>query len=235
MKIICDGKFTIPLFHGTSSLFVDSILKHGLGARNPVEEMRVLPFLKHAYELCEQLFASDVETPWNTWKFVVKAMIDQKITNGGFNFRHGETYLTSSRDAAVRYAVTNPLGSEVLSMAARLYRMIKEHDQKRLSDPEFKESPVLQVLDKEARLILVEVFDVNIHDLEGEAGKNLRQIIDTMEVSEGKDVKNFEISQCNFKLNKSIAADQLRLYEIVLIKRDQIFPKYELRALEITH
>ena len=35
-------QLTIDLFHGTSSLFLDSILSHGLGGINPVKDWKIL-------------------------------------------------------------------------------------------------------------------------------------------------------------------------------------------------
>lgn len=39
------GRLNISLFHGTSSLFVNSISKMGLGGKNPNEELKTLDLL----------------------------------------------------------------------------------------------------------------------------------------------------------------------------------------------
>lgn len=61
MKPVENGAITFPLYHGTSSLFVDSIRKLGLGARNPIAEYGVVHFLESIYRICEELFADDDE------------------------------------------------------------------------------------------------------------------------------------------------------------------------------
>ncbi len=42
MQILRDGKLTIPLFHGTNELFLDSIQRYGLGGRNIIQELASL-------------------------------------------------------------------------------------------------------------------------------------------------------------------------------------------------
>ncbi len=37
-----DGYLTIPLYHGTSTIFWDSIKTHGVGGRNMIKEWQVL-------------------------------------------------------------------------------------------------------------------------------------------------------------------------------------------------
>ena len=40
-SVVKDGRLTVPLFHGTSSFFYDSIRSGGLGGRNVVEDMGI--------------------------------------------------------------------------------------------------------------------------------------------------------------------------------------------------
>lgn len=44
-----DGTLNIHLYHGTSTLFLDSILKHGLAGVNPVKEWELV-------ELCNEVY-----------------------------------------------------------------------------------------------------------------------------------------------------------------------------------
>src|SRR5260370_10457250 len=39
--LVSNGKLTVPLFHGTSTLFYQSILETGLGARSIVEDLKL--------------------------------------------------------------------------------------------------------------------------------------------------------------------------------------------------
>ena len=52
MKIVNNkGELILNLYHGTSGLFLQSILEHGLGGRNPIDEMNVIDLAGELYEL----------------------------------------------------------------------------------------------------------------------------------------------------------------------------------------
>src|ERR1044071_6013102 len=88
-----ENHLTIDLFHGTSTLFMDSIIQNGLGGINPVIEWKLLELSKEVYELSEQHLQE-------TKLFKVSSTSFKKMTeqsNGGsFNFQHGDTYLSPS-------------------------------------------------------------------------------------------------------------------------------------------
>jgi hypothetical protein len=46
MQIIKDGRLMIPLYHGTSTLFLDDILTNGLGAASPIEKYGIIETLE---------------------------------------------------------------------------------------------------------------------------------------------------------------------------------------------
>ena len=52
-EIIQNGRLSIPLYHGTPTLFVDSIANHGLGGMNPVKEWSLLELAKEVLLLSE--------------------------------------------------------------------------------------------------------------------------------------------------------------------------------------
>lgn len=56
---------------------------------------------------------------------MISAMIDDRVTNGGFNFRYGRVYCTGDQRKAVNYA-SNPCGSELVSEAAKLLSAVRE-------------------------------------------------------------------------------------------------------------
>lgn len=101
----------IPLYHGTSSLFLGSIIRSGLGGLNPIAEWHLLEFARLIYPLVEKHVSTRDD-------FVVKAqtfrfMVEQK--SAAMNFQHGDTYLSPSLSTAVRYAVNKRYGSELLT------------------------------------------------------------------------------------------------------------------------
>lgn len=107
-----NGLLEIPLYHGTSSHYLDSIKKFGLGGVRDemLFDKRVLS------ALADRLSDPSNKTEW--WELnsiFVEPMLEQRITGGGFNFRYGGTYLTPSRFTASRYATSNRMGSEYIS------------------------------------------------------------------------------------------------------------------------
>lgn len=112
------GRLEIPLYHGTSSYFLSQIKEHGLGGcrDQKIFDEKVLSNLANALDNNQNA------TEW--WEFnsyIVRAMIDQRVTGGGFNFRYGNTYLTPSTSTAYRYATSNCLGSEFLTTIYQAY------------------------------------------------------------------------------------------------------------------
>lgn len=84
--IIEYGVFKIPLFHGTSTLFWESIQTHGLGGMNPIEVYSVRAFVQEAFEFCELVLSGDEE--WEAYKFSPHWLIDQERFSDNANFQH---------------------------------------------------------------------------------------------------------------------------------------------------
>lgn len=106
------GKLKISLFHATSTLFLNSILENGLAGRNVILEWKILDMAKRVYELSEQYLSESNTFIRSSDSF--KKMVEQS-NNGGFNFQHGQTYVSASKSTVIRYALSNLYGSEILS------------------------------------------------------------------------------------------------------------------------
>ena len=104
-------KVSFPLYHGTSSLFLDSIIKVGVGGTNPIADWGVLEFAKELYPLVEQHLSHVDGHMAKCASF--KLMVQQK--SEALNFQHGDSYLSPAKSTAIRYAVNNRYGSEMLT------------------------------------------------------------------------------------------------------------------------
>jgi hypothetical protein len=225
MQLVKDGVLTIPLFHGTSSLFADSILQNGLGARNPIQELRVISFLQRLCDTCESIIPTDPR--WLKMKWLVEQMIGQENTL----FRHGLAFLSPSRITAVRYAASNPFGSEAISTCATLYQLLAESGRECVLHSEPSTFPIVELLRKPASPVLVEASDVRVSELQGERGQSAQEVVDTMEeLASSLDMKFFQLvsQQSNFSLTRPIKASRLRLYDIKVTNYDPAFPEYHL-------
>jgi hypothetical protein len=174
--LIQEGKLTFLLYHGTSSLFIESIQTFGLGAKNPIKELGVVAFLERLYTLCEQLFPEDNE--WIQRRIVVQPMIRQEVTSGGWNFRHGSSYLTPSRSSAVGYSLSNPFGSEIISQAYWLYKKISSTASSELCGIPVPESSILDLFLSKPEPYLVTVSNVPLESLESENGGPAEEVFE---------------------------------------------------------
>jgi hypothetical protein len=109
-----------PLYHGTSTIWRESIERHGLGGKRIVEELNAIAFYQRAIGFLESLPA-DARPPL-LWQ--MELLATQDLTSSG-NFRHGDgVYLTPSRFTALSYARTNAFGSEIVSNCHATYQLI---------------------------------------------------------------------------------------------------------------
>ncbi|WP_227936027.1 hypothetical protein [Alkalihalobacillus deserti] len=117
MQLIKDGLLMIPLFHGTSTLFLDEILSKGLGGVNPIIKYNIMATL-------EKLVQKGYEyLPKSEQRYLAISNMKLKQTVG--NFRYNGVYLSPSKITAVKYS-RNRYGSELITHTVDLYLFLKE-------------------------------------------------------------------------------------------------------------
>lgn len=115
-----DELFPLSLYHGTSTWFLPDILRHGVGVLNVHESLRSRDFLREVWSLRLELAdAQGRETLLQFPGSMIAHMIEDRVSDGGFNFRYGQFYCTADERKAVSYAA-NEFGSELISEAAKL-------------------------------------------------------------------------------------------------------------------
>lgn len=101
-SVVVDGVLRLPLFHGTSSLWLDSIERNGLGgAWPPIQEAKAL-----LGKILDRI-------PLSERDLGAEKMVLQE--EGFTNWQHGQVYFSLAFGDAERYARSNALGSELLS------------------------------------------------------------------------------------------------------------------------
>lgn len=173
-----NGELLIPLYHGTSSLFSDSILEFGLGSINPIEQFSVRPFMRSLFDLSEALRRND--RSWHDSKYVVQWMLDQEVFETGANFQHGQTYLSPSRRSAVGYALTNRFGSELLTQTYRLFRWLMENKANLLTEMQLDRHPVAKLFKSKPEPILITACQVNLSHLAAEDGGSVEPVVEEL-------------------------------------------------------
>jgi hypothetical protein len=165
MRIVRNGKVAIPLYHGTSTLFLASIRKYGLGGRNPIEKLRALEFYAMLAWLCELHLRED--TSWGISRILARDILRRTTRTG--NWRYGGVYLTPCRHRAVTHACA--YGSELITLAAALFRRLKDKGVDELRSPFFEMSKLPAFFKKPGKPLLIEIEGVRVAHLRSEDGQ----------------------------------------------------------------
>jgi hypothetical protein len=176
MNLVIDGVLTRDLYHGTSSISLGSIAEHGLGGRNPVEDLDLLPFVKALRGIAQVTILRSLSDE-ECWPMEI---ID-RITEGAsshLNWRYGQTYLTASRAQARSYA--RPEGSEIVFAAKWLYERIKHHDQEAVRELGAKYSSALSRLTLTGDPVVIKASSVPITQLRSETGGDAIPVIELL-------------------------------------------------------
>ena len=233
MLVADNGQMLISLYHGTSKIFLDLIQESGLGAKDPNIMFKSHELLTEMFNLEGWNWSDDPEL--SVMALPIRSIVDQSVSGGGFNFRHGNTYLTPSKLTAIRYALTNRLGSELLSTTISLFDRLKVRDEGKACEVASKYPIISGLLSLEHQPLLVEALQVPIRGLRSEQGDAPEVVIEQInKFTDGIDPKLFHVvcQQCNFELIHPLPADNLRYYEIEWHNSDLNSPKCSLRPIE---
>lgn len=158
----------MPLYHGTTNLFVDSIKEHGLGGLNPVEEWDLASIYRALFEVADKKFRG--ASSWEKVRKKASYIAYQTNSSDGlnYNFRHGSVYLTPIRKLAFDYANLKE-GSELLSYLKGLALYLiqqKEHEEVNNILP----MRVANILSKSYQPVLLRLESVALTEIEPENG-----------------------------------------------------------------
>jgi hypothetical protein len=213
--LVVDGKLTVPLYHGTSTIFHDSIAENGLGGRNIVEELRLPAIVHRLLEYEEQL---QTYPSWVVEKRLLLKIADDPSQNlsghFGFNFRYGGTYVTPSRQTGARYALFNKCGSEALSSTIKILEALLAQLPTLASDEHF--SRAVAFASKPGRPMLIEAYEVPVTSLRAEQGGSCGAVLEQIERAlADPEIYDTMVQQDNFELLRPVPASQLRFTKIV--------------------
>ena len=221
-----------PLYHGTSTLFLESIAQHGLGGWDPIKEWRVLECLRKVLPIAErhagrsEIILSHIGN--------ARSMAEQ--VNAGLNFQHGSVYLSPSKETAVRYACGKKKGSELISrtvlLIEELVRLNVEDVVKGLFH-EFPEVFYLQDIDAAPVLICIPQLDPDM--LLSERGESPADNLANIRHNQVSIPDNWEqvSQQLNFRLTQPVPVDELSVSLIAVRKWKQYEIDYGLIPIDL--
>ena len=202
-----------PLFHGTSTLFADRILNSSLGSQNPVAETNAVACLSQLLAVGDVALACEAD--WVSESYSLRHIAAQSVTGAGFNFRHGSTYLSPSEETAVRYALSNSHGSEIISACVALLNKLRVVAESNVECIE-KNFPRIRDLSSGCfEPVLMRADSVPVSALRTEQGEaNVQERIRWLLEFENPAIRDSIAQQENFEVVSSIEAATLTVWRI---------------------
>ncbi len=220
MKFLTNGELQFSLYHQTSSVFVDSIKKHGFCGVNIIQKFEVLESLNNISSYAEK---NKIELPFDF------SLMSRQTSRNGFNFRHGGGYVTPSQGSAVRYATNNKYGSEIIS---HVLAFAEELTRNGHIINELLSSDLLELAKTNPFPVLLEITNTPISTLQGENQENFEEVMKhIIKLNFEPGDKLFEImtQQLNFEVISPLGIERINMYQIEFdTPVDHIFPKYSL-------
>lgn len=210
-KIVKDGLLTIPLYHGTSSIFLDSIFEFGLGGKNIITDWKVLEAAREIF-----YFAQTYCKSTNLWRISspsFERMVNQESTGAGFNFQHGNVYLSPNRDTCIRYA-TKKDGSELISYTMDFFDEVKKLNQQKIVKDLCRKYPELfKLVNTVPAPILIEIRNIATSSLLDEHGNDPQKFLDRidMNMNEEPELAIHMNQQLNFRLKNSFDSNEMKV------------------------
>jgi len=219
------SRIRFSLFHGTSTVFLPSILAHGLAARNPVAATKGVECLTRLLRVADKHLPD--QEAWRCERIGLEAMSLQRVTGASMNFRHGGTYCSPSEATAVRYALSNSHGSELLSSCASLYARLREIVPAEVSFLETDFQSIHSLALTPSAPILLQLQGVPAAALRTEQGGDAAERISIASSATGP-VGAAILQQRNFELVLPISSVQFTVSRIVASKFSIFDLEYEL-------
>lgn len=216
------------LYHGTSTIFLDSILETGLGGRDVVAEWRAVECLARLITVADNVFGNS--SGWIGERYGLDLMTRQAVTGANMNFRHGGAYLSPAEVSAVRYAVTNAVGSEILSECVKLLRApALKGDALSAVGREFPKILGLATIEVEVLPLLIRLDAVPYAAVQTELGVNPSDQISTL-LGFSPDLLSTVMQQLNFELVEPYQIDPSQVWVIRSTGSLADSQSYELRS-----
>ena len=210
------------LYHGTNSIFLDSIEQYGLGGINIVEHTNALPLLKELNDLATtELHDEYMNIGWGMLRMTICFICDQSA-GSLMNWQHGDVYLSPSVNRAMRFAVKNKYGSELFTNLKYLIDFIDKHTDAKAQTILAKYPAVKELLDKEGRPIVLELADLALEELLDEGGfpaddfykKALHYV--SILPAEKKTDREGPLDIIGFRLKDPMPFDRLLVHEVII-------------------
>jgi len=230
------------LYHGTSEIFLESIIEHGLGGINPNFHFRNLDLFKFLAEKSDtELMNNSEYKNFRPEVLAIKEQRDLFFTDSygimrSLNYRHDGIYAAYSREKAAIYCCDNKYGSEILEYCIKLYLLLKAKIPNFKLPEELNLFKIEKFINVEHKPIIVEILNIEEDEVETESGKKGKDALLALKnaFEHMNQKQKFEdLQYLNFKLLKPIPKNRLKFYEVEFSNRP-IEGKFEFTLAEKT-
>lgn len=229
-----NGLLNEPLYHGTSTLFLDSIIQNGIAAKDPVREWKILRLAEEIYPFCEK-YLTDNHLFVKSGK-VFFSMVNQECNTNGFNFQHGNTYISFSQVTAVNYAIRKKYGSELLTYTLEFLYELLQLDILEIKNTLYqKYMHLYHLLEMRPSPLLIKISNVNINSLKTEQNKDVTIQLETLANIYQDNTNVFEMmsQQKNFRLISGTNLKDIEVFLINVKNANIYFPEYSLHKIQL--
>ncbi|MBD1389458.1 hypothetical protein IC617_08465 [Neiella sp. HB171785] len=205
---------TLPfaLYHGTSSLFLESIMTQGLGAERPVLQHSVIEMIAKMVDAFEARFPMNKE--WMDYSWFAKRMVANE-DGQRFSFRYGGgAYYSVCPGRALGFARKRH-GSEAISALVELHEILH-----RLA-PDLADSiypcdhDLREFLAQPASPVILKVSRIDKGDLRAENGGPIGETLDYMTeifFMKSKGVQAVQREQTNFECLAVVPPEHIEVF-----------------------
>jgi len=204
----------VIFYHGTNTVFIEYIKKHGLGGYDIVKESRGIELLSKLHEIAENV---DGEKYMDFGSGLLRLSVTGILlqTPGDtMNWQHGSVYITPSINRALRYACINELGSELFTYIYHVYNFLSEQGVKEVLELMNNYPLVKEIIFKKGDPIVIEFHNLIEEDLLSEGGENPMSRLKELDVVINSNDNKDDLDDFGFRLKKIIPFDQLVIHPV---------------------
>lgn len=205
----------VIFYHGTNTVFIEYIKKHGLGGYDIVKESRGIELLSKLHEIAENVDGEKyMDFGSGSLRLSVTGILLQ-TPGDTMNWQHGSVYITPSINRALKYACLNELGSELFTYIYHVYNFLSEQGAKDVLEIMNNYPLVKEIIFKKGDPIVIEFHNLKEEDLLSEGGENPKSRLLDLDVVINSNDNMDDLDDFGFRLNKIIPFEQLVIRPIL--------------------
>jgi hypothetical protein len=202
-----------PLYHGTSSYFLNEILIHGLGGKDISNEWGVSDFFEEVIFECKKVDDLNFQRHVLNSHQMLDRLLGKFHNPDGYNYRYGSVYLAVDPKRATQYALRE-FGSELLRIALGWYSDLKKFNPAIAFNLLEKYTQIKDIYLAVHKPLVIEIKDIEIQEIATEGGLLGSHLEEKLNKFSGT-IHQDSILGLSFEyIGKPLMKDRLFFYEV---------------------